>query len=470
MSQVSEISLFAKRKKIYQKRVWGKYRKIKWLILMCTLGIYYLCPWIRWDRGINAPDQAILIDMLNRRAYFFFIDIWPQEVYFLVGILIFCALLLFLFTSLLGRVWCGYCCPQTVWTDLFIWVERIFQGDRNTRMRRDKFPYNFSTIWRKSFTHIVWLLISLITGGAWVFYFNDAPTLFDQIINFDVPRTVLGWVLALTFSTYFMAGFAREQVCTYVCPYSRFQSAMFDKDTLIVNYDTKRGEPRGKHKQGDSWIGRGHCIDCSACVQVCHMGIDIRNGLQMECIACSLCIDACNNVMNKLNLPKGLIHYSTHNQIGSSIKGNNTINIWRPRTFYYITILSIIAIIILYGFITRPLLELHVLHDRNPLFVTMSDGTIRNGYDIKILNKTYEDKKYTLVVSGIENTEIEIKGPGNIEADDLSVFANSVAHFRVFAFAKRTELSRRKITFFIQEHNASFFDVSESIFISDRNK
>ncbi|MBT3939382.1 MAG: cytochrome c oxidase accessory protein CcoG [Pelagibacterales bacterium] len=436
--------------------------------MLCTLGIYYIFPWIRWDRGVYAPDQAILIDMPNRRAYFFFIDIWPQEVYYLVGILIFSAVLLFFLTSVLGRVWCGYFCPQTVWTDLFIWVERIFQGDRNTRMRRSRLPYSINTIWRKISTHLVWLFISFLTGGAWVFYFNDAPTLFEHLINLDVPITILGWVLALTFSTYFMAAFAREQVCTYVCPYSRFQSAMFDNDTLIINYNKKRGEPRGKHKKGDAWKNNGHCVDCSACVQVCHMGIDIRKGLQMECVACGLCIDACNNVMKNLNLPKGLIHYSTFNQINNPTKENN-INLWRPRILYYLTVLSLIGIVILYGLITRSPLELHVLHDRNPLFVTMSNGVIRNGYDIKILNKTYVDKKYTLVVSGIKDTEIKIKGLGNIEADNISVFANSVAHLRVFAYANKTELSRRKITFLIQEHNTSFYDVSNSIFISSRN-
>jgi len=254
------LRLFSEQKIIFPKRVWGKFRKIKWIIMTCTLFVYYFAPWIRWDRGPQIPNQAILIDMPNRRAYFFFIEIWPHEIYFLTGILIFLAVALFLSTSLVGRAWCGYVCPQTVWTDLFVWVERIFQGDRNSRMKLSNAPISFNKIWRKLSTHIAWIVIAILTGGAWVFYFNDAPTLLEQIINFDVPWSVLSWIVVLTFSTYLMAGFAREQVCTYMCPYARFQSAMFDRDTLIISYDEFRGEPRGKHKAGDSWENKGHCI------------------------------------------------------------------------------------------------------------------------------------------------------------------------------------------------------------------
>lgn len=239
MPQEQEIKLFEKQKRIYPKRVWGRYRKVKWVVMIVTLGIYYLAPWLRWDRGPNLPDQAILIDIPHSRGYFFFIEIWPQEVYYITGILILAAVSLFFVTSLFGRVWCGYSCPQTVWTDLFVWVERIFQGDRATRMRRDKAKMNFDKLWRKLATHSTWLLIGLCTGGAWVFYFNDAPTLMEQIISMEVPWSVGGWILALTGSTYLMAGFAREQVCTYMCPYSRFQSAMFDKDSLVISYDEK---------------------------------------------------------------------------------------------------------------------------------------------------------------------------------------------------------------------------------------
>lgn len=469
MPQEQEIQLFEKQKRIYPKRVWGRYRKVKWLVMIVTLGIYYLAPWLRWDRGPNLPDQAILIDIPHSRAYFFFIEIWPQEVYYITGILILAAVALFFVTSLFGRVWCGYTCPQTVWTDLFVWVERIFQGDRATRMRRDKAKMNFDKLWRKLFTHVTWILIGLCTGGAWVFYFNDAPTLMEHIVSFDIPWSVGGWIVALTGSTYLMAGFAREQVCTYMCPYSRFQSAMFDKDSLVISYDEERGEPRGKHKTGESWEGRGHCVDCTACVQVCPMGIDIRDGLQMECIACGLCVDACNNIMEKLDLPPGLVRYDTERNRENRKKGKHEkISLLRPRTIYYATILAIVGGVILYGLINRSPLELHVLHDRNPLFVKLSDGSIRNGYDVKILNKTHDDKKFLLKVAGIEGAIMKIQGSGNITSNDLPVFADSVGHYRVFITAMKQVEERRNIKFIIVDNETNLTRELETIFVSGK--
>ncbi len=469
MVSSGNISFFAKQKRIYPKRVWGGYRKLKWLVMIVTLGIYYLAPWIRWDRGPHAPDQAILIDMPGRRAYFFFIEIWPQEVYYLTGILILAAIALFFVTSLFGRVWCGYTCPQTVWTDLFVWVERIVQGDRNARMRLDKSPLSFEKLWKKGLTHLIWLFIGLCTGGAWVFYFNDAPTLAEHIINFDVPWSVLGWVLALTGSTYLMAGYAREQVCTYMCPYARFQSAMFDEDTLIIGYDEKRGEPRGKHKAGESWEGRGHCVDCTACVQVCPMGIDIRDGLQMECIACGMCIDACNNIMDKLGLPQGLIRYDTvRNQQQRARGGVEHTRYLRPRTLYYGIIIVLIGSAMLYGLLTRSPVELHILHDRNPLFVQLSDGRIRNGYDIKILNKTHDDRHYSLTLSGLGDAEIKIEAAGHLDAGDLPVFADSVGHFRLFVTAPRQQEMRKGISFTIEGKQTHVREEHDSIFVSGK--
>lgn len=464
------IKLFAKQKRLYPKRVWGKYRKIKWVVMIITLAIYYLAPWIRWERGANVPDQAILIDIPHSRAYFFFIEIWPQEVYYITGILILAAVSLFFVTSLFGRVWCGYTCPQTVWTDLFIWVERIFQGDRNNRMRLDKSPYNFDKLWRKLATHITWILIGACTGGAWVFYFNDAPTLMDQIINFDIPWSVGGWIIALTCSTYLMAGYAREQVCTYMCPYSRFQSAMFDKDSLIIGYDETRGEPRGSHKSGESWENRGHCIDCTACVQVCPMGIDIRDGLQMQCIACGLCVDACNNVMDKLELPRGLIRYDTsRNQESRANNKPEMTNFLRPRTIYYSAIISIAAIVMVYSLLQRTPVELHVLHDRNPLFVKLSDGSIRNGYDIKILNKSHEDKVYSISVHGIDNIEVKVQGAGDVSAENLPVFADSIGHFRVFVTAQNQSEIRKDIVFTVKDNDSNVLEDNKTIFMSGNN-
>lgn len=472
MGQTSEqIQYFQKEPKAYPKRVWGRYRKVKWLVMAITLGIYYLAPFLRWDRGPNAPDQAILIDMSNRRGYFFFIEIWPQEVYYLTGILILAAVALFFVTSLAGRVWCGYLCFQTVWTDLFVWVERIVQGDRNARKKLDESPWSLKKLYKKTLTHILWIIIGLFTGGAWVLYFNDAPTLIEQIFHLEVPLAVLGWILALTFTTYLMAGFARQQVCKYMCPYARFQSAMFDRDTLIISYDEKRGEPRGKFKDKQE-KHLGDCIDCSLCVQVCPMNIDIRNGLQYECIACGLCIDACNGVMDKLDLPRGLIRYDTTTNQEARDAGKPVVTAWahilRLRTFYYIAIMLLAGSIMLYSLLTRQPLELHVLHDRNPLFVKLSDGSIRNGYDIRILNKTHEDRQYAISVSGIDNATIHMQGAGVIEPERLPVFADSVGHFRLFLSAQKQSESRRDVTFQLQEQETGIIDQVDSVFISAR--
>lgn len=453
-----EIKLFAKQNKIYPRRVWGKFRKLKWVAMITLLGIYYAAPWLRWNRGPHSPDQAILIDMPQRKAYFFNIEIWPQEVYYITALLILAAVGLFFVTSLLGRVWCGYACFQTVWTDLFVWVERIVQGDRNARKKLDESPLSIEKIWKKGLTHIIWMVIGLCTGGAWVFYFNDAPTLFDQIIHFNIPWSVGGWILGLAGSTYLMAGFAREQVCMYMCPYSRFQSAMFDKETLIISYDEERGEPRGKHKAGESWEGRGHCIDCDSCVVVCPMGIDIRKGLQMECIACGLCVDACNNVMDKLNLPRGLIKYSA--ECGESFR------LLRPRTFWYTGIVLLVSCLALYSLLTRSPLDLNVIHDRNPLFVQLSDGEIRNGYELHIINKSHDDKKYVLEVEGLGDVKLHVQGNVDIPADDIPVFADDMGSFRVFVSAPKQSESRREIVFKIKDKADNRVEQKETIFVS----
>lgn len=452
------LSLFAKQRRIYPRRVWGRYRKLKWVAMGVLLAIYYGAPWLRWSRGEGMPEQAILIDLSHTRAYFFGIEIWPQEVYYITGILILAAVGLFFVTSLFGRVWCGYACPQTVWTDLFVWVERLVQGDRNARKKLDESPWTFDKIRKKFITHLLWLIIGLCTGGAWVFYFNDAPTLFEQIIHFDVPFTVAGWIIALTFSTYLMAGYAREQVCTYMCPYARFQSAMFDKNTLIIAYDEGRGEKRGKHKAGTSWEGRGHCIDCDSCVVVCPMGIDIREGLQMECIACGLCVDACNNVMDKVGLPRGLIRYET--------EGKQPFQLFRPRNFWYAGILSLVGCLMLYGLLTRSPLELNVIHDRNPLFVMLSDGSIRNGYVVHILNKTHTDKHYRLTFEGIEGATVKVQSGQETATDDLVVFADSVGQFRVFVQAPKASESRIKVQFVVEEKDGAARQETSTIFVS----
>lgn len=471
---MSDIVLFEKQKRIYPRSIKGRYRRLKWLSMTILLGIYYAVPWLRWDRGPYAPGQAILIDMPARRAYLFNIELWPQEVYLFAGLMILAAIGLFFVTSLLGRVWCGYACPQTVWTDLFVAVENFVQGDRNKRMKLDAAPMSFEKIWKKAVTHFIWLVIAFCTGGAWVFYFVDAPTLFDQLAHFHVSPMVGGWILGLTASTYIMAGYAREQVCTYMCPYARFQSAMFDKDTLIIGYDRERGEPRGKHKQGTSWEGKGHCIDCTQCVVVCPTGIDIRNGLQMDCIACGLCVDACNDVMDRMQLPQGLIRYDTqHNyerrtmaqRQGAEYKPE--FRILRPRTFYYIGLITVISAFMLHGYLTRKLVELSVIHDRNPTFVKLSDGAIRNSYTIKIANKTHEDHDFSIRIDGLDVRDINIVGAGNIQADHLKVLANSVAQFRTMVVSENQAQAYHEIEMVVRDNQAGLSDSADTVFMSE---
>ena len=461
------LQYFEKQERIYPKRVWGTFRKLKWAAMILTLGIYYLAPFIRWDRGPTAPNQAILIDLEHARAYWFWIEIWPQEVYYLTGILILSAIGLFFITSLFGRAWCGYLCPQTVWTDLYIWVERIFQGDRNARKKLREGPWTFDKVKKILATHFVWLVIAWCTAGSFVLYFNDAPTLVRSFFELDVSSTVLWFIGGLTFSTYLMAGFAREQVCTYMCPYARFQSAMFDKDTLIIGYDEVRGEKRGSHKKGESWDGRGHCIDCSLCVQVCPMGIDIRDGLQMECIACGLCVDACDNVMEKVGLPKGLIRYDTENHMQAEVKGGaEKFKLIRPRTIYYTCVLAIVGGIMLFALLNRSPLDITVLHDRNPIFVQLSSGEIRNGYVLKIQNKTHEHRTYQLTLDGLEDAFIDVKAAGDVDADTLYVPADAVGTYHIYVIADVEPAEPRDIVFTLQDDEIS--DRYEGVFITRR--
>lgn len=403
--------LFTGRVKVYPKAIAGKVRSIKWAVLIALLGIYYFTPWLRWNRGPDAPDQAVLIDMDGRRAYFFFIEIWPQEAYYLTGLLIMGAIGLFLVTSLFGRIWCGFTCPQTVWTDLFMWVERQIEGDRTARMRLDKAPTTGAKIAKKMAKHGSWLLISLLTGGAWIMYFQDAPTF---VVEFFTGQSGVGtyfFVGLFTATTYVLAGWAREQVCTYMCPWPRFQAALLDPESLVVSYEKSRGEPRGKHKKGESWDDRGDCIDCKQCVSVCPTGIDIRDGIQLECIGCGLCIDACNDIMAKVGRPPELITFTSEaNQKRSQDGQARVFRPIRPRTIVYVGILLIVAGLMAFGLLSRESLGVTVNHDRNPLFVMLSDGSIRNGYQIKILNKQRQPQTVTLSVEGIDGAQLSIVG------------------------------------------------------------
>ena len=410
MSSTENQPLYAAREPIFPRRVKGYYRTLKWWVMAVTLGIYYLTPWIRWDRGPNLPDQAVLIDMAGRRFYFFWIEIWPHEFYFVAGLLIMAGLGLFLFTSALGRVWCGYTCPQTVWTDLFILVERWIEGDRNARVRLWNAKWDFRKARLRVTKWTVWLLISVATGGAWVFYFADAPTLAASLANFSAPPIAWATIGVLTATTFVFGGFMREQVCNYMCPWPRIQAAMMDAETLTVAYREWRGEPRGKQRIE----GAGDCIDCMACVNVCPAGIDIRDGQQMECITCALCIDACDDVMAKIGKPRGLIDYLALSDQEAEAKGKPAKPIWqhvlRARTVLYTTLWALIGFGLVFALFIRADIEMTVAPVRNPTFVTLSDGTIRNIYDIRLLNKHGVDREFHLSLSSDEILRIELEG------------------------------------------------------------
>jgi cytochrome c oxidase accessory protein FixG len=355
---------------------------------------------------------------------------------------------LFLATALLGRVWCGFACPQTVWTDLYIWVERLFEGDRNARIIFDRRKWDFDKLLRKSGKHLVWLLIAALTGGAWVLYFADAPTTLGTFFTGEAGSGIYTFFGVFTGFTYLLAGWAREQVCIYMCPWPRFQAAMFDEDSLIVTYEAWRGEPRGFAKKDQTFENRGHCVDCSMCVQVCPTGTDIRKGSQLSCIGCALCIDACDAMMDRVGLPRGLITYdSINNQVARSKSLPTRIRFVRPRTIVYAALLAAVGSVMLFGLASRATTEVNVLHERSPLYVPLSDGSIRNGYTFKILNMAREDRVYTLTTKNLEGatmTVVGFEGDGTSSVVDLPVGGDSVGTFRVFVTAPRGALDGAK--------------------------
>ena len=409
-----EPQLYAAREPIFPRRVKGPFRTLKWVLMAVLLGIYYITPWIRWDRGPELPDQAVLVDMANRRFFFFMIEIWPHEFYFVAGLLIMAGIGLFLFTSALGRVWCGYACPQTVWTDLFILVERWIEGDRNARVRLHNQAWNGEKIRKYGFKWLVWLLIALATGGAWVFYFTDAPTLARDLVMFDAHFIAYATIGVLTATTFFFGGFFREQICIYACPWPRIQAAMMDEDTITVAYREWRGEPRGKQHKGEQDPTKGDCIDCMACVNVCPMGIDIRNGQQLECITCALCIDACDDVMAKIGKPRGLIDYIALSDEPRERAGNPPRSIWahvfRVRTMVYTVLWAGIGVGLVVALFMRTDIGMTVAPIRNPTHVVLSDGSVRNTYDIRLRNQSHDQRSFFLTVAGTASLTLTIEG------------------------------------------------------------
>ncbi|GGA15398.1 cytochrome c oxidase accessory protein CcoG [Neptunicoccus cionae] len=450
MTQTTPPPLYAAQEPVFPRKVSGTFRRLKWWIMLVTLGIYYLLPWIRWDRGPNLPDQAVLLDMAGRRFYFFWIEIWPHEFYFVAGLLVMAGLGLFLFTSALGRVWCGYTCPQTVWTDLFILVERWVEGDRNARVRLWKAKWDFHK-WRLRLTKwAIWLGIAMATGGAWVFYFTDAPTLARDLLRFEAHPIAYGTIAVLTATTFVFGGFLREQVCIYMCPWPRIQAAMMDPDTITVAYRDWRGEPRGKHRkavQAEDAAPLGDCIDCMACVNVCPMGIDIRDGQQMECITCALCIDACDDVMDKIGKPRGLIDYLALSDEPAERAGAAPKPVWkhilRPRTLFYTALWSLVGVGLIYALFMRSDIELAVSPLRNPTYVTLSDGSIRNIYDVRMRNKHAEARVFQLSVTGDTGVRLQLEG----QADRRSILVPADQTFmqRVYVTAPRQDPAAKQV-------------------------
>ncbi len=444
--------LYEKRKGVYPKAVDGFFRRLKWAVMAVTLTIYYVTPWLRWDRGPYAPDQAVLVDLAHRRFYMFAIEIWPHEFYYVAGLLVMAGIGLFLVTSAVGRAWCGYACPQTVWTDLFQHVERAIDGDRNAQVRLANAPWGLEKIVKRVSKHVIWIIIGALTGGAWIFYFADAPTLMRNFLKGDAPMVAYSTVAILTATTYIFGGLMREQVCIYMCPWPRIQTAMLDEKSLLVTYKDWRGEPRthGVKKAADEGLKTGDCIDCTQCVQVCPTGIDIREGPQIGCITCALCIDACDKVMAQIGRPRGLIDYCTLDDAAIEKAGGTAKpllkTLFRPRTLAYLSIWTAIGVAMLFSLGARTRLDLSVQQDRNPIYVQLSDGAIRNNYTVKVRNMETRPRKILLKVSGLEDAKMWTQDGSRETAShqvEVSVEPDSVLKVRLFVAAPHEGAQRQ---------------------------
>ena len=413
-----EQSLYEVHRKVYPRAVSGWFAGWRWLLVWFTQLLYYGACWLPWH-----GRQAVLFDLAHRKFYIFGMVFWPQDVIYLTVLLIISAYSLFLFTAVGGRLWCGYACPQTVYTEIFLWIERKIEGDRLARMRLDSAPLSAEKLLRKGLKHVVWGAVALWTGITFVGYFTPIRELLAALADFSPGPWETFWILFYGSATYLFAGKLREQVCKYMCPYARFQGVMFDQDTLTVTYDTTRGEPRGARRKGvdPASVGKGDCVDCSICVQVCPTGIDIRNGLQYECIGCAACIDACDQVMDKMSYPRGLIRYSTAHAIKARWGWRDILgHVLRPRIVIYSAILWAIIIAFVWGLATRSPLRVDVIRDRAILAREVEGGLIENVYRLHVMNIAEVPRGYRIEVTGLPN--IALVGEPRIdlpaEADD----------------------------------------------------
>lgn len=404
MAAVPPVVLYEKQPRIYPRSIKGRFRNIKTMMLVLMYAGYLLLPYLRWQRGVGIPDQAVLFDIPHRVFYLFGLTVWPQEVLWLVFLLIFSAALLFFVTGLAGRAFCGYLCPQTLWTDLYYQIEHWLEGERPVRMRLDEGVWGPRKLLIKASKHAIWIAIAVLLGFTFVAYFTDSIRLWQTYFTLDAAFPAYVTSLILGANIYVMGGFMREQLCINICPYGRFQSAMFDENTLIVAYDKRRGELSAGRFKPDKEVshaarqqaGHGDCIDCGLCVQVCPTGVDIRNGMQYQCISCALCIDACDTVMDKLNWPRGLISYTSENALD-----NKPVNRWGTKTVAYGLVLAVMLGFLVYSMLHQTRVQVDVRQERQPMYVEMSDGRIQNKYTIKLTNKLGHAAHYTVSLSGL---------------------------------------------------------------------
>jgi len=404
------VSLYESHRKVYPREVVGRFARLRTLAAFALLGTYYGLPWLQWN-----GRQAVLFDLPARKFHLFGLTLWPQDFLYLSWLLILAALTLFFVTAVAGRVWCGYACPQTVWTEAFLGLERLVEGNRPQRLKLDKAPWTGEWIARKSLKQFLWISFAALTGFSFVGFFTPARELAGSVVNLELGGWETFWILFYGFATYGNAGFLREQVCKYMCPYARFQSAMFDQDTLVVSYDPGRGEPRGARKRGvdPKAVGLGDCVDCTICVQVCPTGIDIRKGLQYECIACAACVDACDDVMARVGYQPGLISYATEREL----RGEKT-RYLRPRVLVYGGLLLALGIGFVISLSLRQPIGLDILRDRNAFYRVLPDGAVENVYSLRILNK--DDRAHRYVI------ETEPFGVFQVDADPVEVSAGEV--------------------------------------------
>ncbi|PUA19457.1 cytochrome c oxidase accessory protein CcoG [Glaciimonas sp. PCH181] len=448
------IKMYAAREEIYPREAKGRYATWRWICVWLTQLVFYGLPWLQWN-----GRQAVLFDLGARKFYIFGVVLWPQDFIYLAALLIICAYALFLVTAIAGRVWCGFACPQTVYTEIFLWVERKIEGTRSARMRLNKQPWSVARVIKKSAKHSVWGLVALWTGFTFVGYFTPVHALMAEVSSMGLGPWESFWILFYAFATYGNAGWMREQVCKYMCPYARFQSSMFDQDTLIVTYDKTRGEPRGARGRVTAGAqSLGACIDCSMCVQVCPTGIDIRQGLQYECIGCAACVDACNLVMTKIDAPPGLIRYATEHAITQRLSPKQIRQrVLRPRVLIYIGLLFLIVSAFSGALITRTPLKLDVIRDRGAMGREVEDGMIENVYRLQVMNTAETAHRYKIAVSGMPT--ISMASPDEVNLDGASSRAVPV---RVRVDPKSGKAGSNKIFFTLTALDDAGLQVKEN--------